>query len=174
MTCLHSMRPAAYAAYLEAAITAYAEDKTASATWPRAPSMDLSQKVFQDLLPQGLATPENHLFEILVHEGGPTVGYLWFAVLEQHGARSAFIYDVKIEEQHRRQGHAERAFLALEPYVAALGLADIGLHVFGHNAAAQALYRKLGYAVTDINMNKRITVFPNTASGPAVAVRAEV
>jgi len=30
MTCLHSMRPAAYATYLEAAITAYAEDKIAS------------------------------------------------------------------------------------------------------------------------------------------------
>lgn len=44
----------------------------------------------------------------------------------------------------------------LEDQVRQVGLRRIGLHVFGHNAAAQALYRKVGYEVTNINMAKNV------------------
>ena len=44
----------------------------------------------------------------------------------------------------------------LELIVTALGLSTIGLHVFGHNRGARALYAKLGYGVTGINMMKNI------------------
>jgi hypothetical protein len=36
----------------------------------------------------------------------------------------------------------------------AMVLARIGLHVFGHNPGAQALYAQLGYGVTGLNMAK--------------------
>jgi ribosomal protein S18 acetylase RimI-like enzyme len=49
---------------------------------------------------------------------------------------------------------------AIEPRVRELGVTGIGLHVFAHNPGAQALYAKLGYNVTSINMRK------NLASGP--------
>ena len=55
---------------------------------------------------------------------------------------------------HRRQGHATKAFAALEQEVLALGLSGIGLHVFVHNSAAHALYVTLGYAATNITMFK--------------------
>jgi ribosomal protein S18 acetylase RimI-like enzyme len=107
-------------------------------------------------LPQGLATPDNHLFEILATADGPTVGCLWFAVEDQHGVRGAYVYDVEIKPEFRRLGHARRAFQALDGIVASLGLSSIGLHVFGHNPGAQALYIQLGFAVTGINMLKRL------------------
>ena len=107
-------------------------------------------------LPLGLRTPDNYLFEIVAGEDGACVGYLWFAVVEKNGLQSAFVYDVAIKPEFRRQGHAQAAFDALEPLVRKLGLSSIGLHVFSQNAGAQALYRKLGYGVTSVNMLKHL------------------
>ena len=36
------------------------------------------------------------------------------------------------------------------------GLSGIALHVFGHNREARALYRKLGYVATNINLYKPV------------------
>ena len=54
----------------------------------------------------------------------------------------------------QRRGHARRALLAAEQVIAAAGLPGMGLHVFGFNTGAQALYASLGYAVTNVNMFK--------------------
>jgi ribosomal protein S18 acetylase RimI-like enzyme len=156
MTVLSPMRQQAYAAYLESSVAAYAEDNIAAGRWPRGGAVDRSRASYLELLPQGLATPDNYLYEIMADQGGPIVGVIWFAVETRHGVRTAFVYDLEIEAAHRRQGHARGAFLALEQLVAALGLSSIGLHVFARNHAAQALYSRLGYVVTGINMVKRI------------------
>ena len=71
--------------------------------------------------------------------------------------RIAYVFDLVIKPAYRRQGHARRAFEALEHQVRALQLDGISLHVFGHNAAARALYESLGYAPTNIMMFKSIT-----------------
>ena len=156
MTVLAPMRPEAYSAYLQAAIAGYAEDNVASGRGPREGALERSRADFADSLPLGLATPDNFLFEIKAEESGPTIGALWFAVEERHGMRGAFVYDLEIQPEWRRQGHAMRAFEALESLVAELGLSSIGLHVFGHNPGAQALYAKLGYGVTGVNMAKNL------------------
>ena len=156
MTVLSPMHQEVFAEYVESSVVGYAEENIASGRWPAEGAVERSAAEFRDLLPQGLATPKNHLFEIKATDEGPTVGFIWFAEEDRHGARGAYVYDVVIKEDFRRQGHAERAFLALEPLVAELGLSSIGLHVFGHNTGAQALYAKLGYAVTGINMLKKL------------------
>lgn len=156
MTVLVPMRPERYAAYLQAAIDGYAKDNVDSGRWPRENALEHARADFASLLPQGLATPDNYLFEIKSTETGPTVGFLWFAVEDRYGLRSAYIYDVEIHAEWRRRGHATRALQALEQRVAELGLASIGLHAFGHNLGAQTLYAKLGYEVTDVNMVKRL------------------
>ncbi len=66
------------------------------------------------------------------------------------------MFNIDIEPAHRRRGHASRAFLALEDELRRLGLSGVALHVFGHNPGAQALYAKLGYRPTNINMFKAI------------------
>ena len=164
MTLLTAMRPEFYSHYLETAVAGYADDNVASGRWPREGALELSRSEFAGLLPQGLATPHNHLFEIKAQANGPTVGSIWFAVEERHGSRKAYVYDVEINPPWRRQGHATRAFEALEPLVASLGIRSIGLHVFGHNLGAQALYAKLGYSVTGINMVKQLGGEPASSS----------
>lgn len=156
MTRLSPMRPEVFAGYLDSSVAGYAQDNIDAGRWPAEGALERSRADFDDSLPQGLATPDNYLFEIQNGEDGSTVGYLWFAVVVKHGLRSAYVYDLEVMAEHRRQGHAKRAFEALEARVAALGLSSIGLHVFGHNPGAQSLYSQLGYTVTGINMIKQI------------------
>ena len=84
------------------------------------------------------------------------VGVLWFAVKTRFNARIAYVFDVSIRPERQRQGHALRAFQALDEEVRRLGLAGIALHVFGHNMAARALYEKLGFAATSISLYKQV------------------
>ena len=156
MTVLSPMRPEAFSPYLQTAIAGYAADNVAAGRWPGDGAIERSRADFESSLPQGLSTPDHFLFEIKDSENGPIVGVIWFAVIARHGIRSAFVYDLEIKAEWRRQGHATRAIQALEPIVSALGLSTIGLHVFAHNVGAQALYASLGYGVTGFNMTKRL------------------
>jgi ribosomal protein S18 acetylase RimI-like enzyme len=155
MVKLVAMTEAEYVEYVAAAIPGYAADKVASGQWSQQESLELSKKSLDELLPQGQATPDNHLFTIL-DDRSTAVGMLWIASQDRAGRRIAYVYDVSIRPEHRRKGHAVSAFLALENEVRALGLSGIALHVFGHNIGAQALYAKLGYQPTNINMFKAL------------------
>jgi ribosomal protein S18 acetylase RimI-like enzyme len=148
------MHPEVFAEVVQESISEYADDNVAAGRWLRASALERSRNEFGSLLPQGLATPENHWFEIRAGTDGPRVGHLWFALPAQPEPRTAFVYDIAIQPAHRRQGHARRALEALESLAAAMGAVRVGLHVFGFNAPAQALYRSLGYAVTSLNMSK--------------------
>lgn len=156
MSILSPMRAEAFAPYFDAAIVGYAEDNVLSGRWPADGAIERSRVNFQSSLPQGLQTPDNHLFEIKVGDAGTIVGIIWIAVQGRDGLRSAHVCDLEVKAEFRRRGHAIRALQVLEPIVASLGLSTIGLHVFGQNLGAQALYAKLGYGVTGINMMKRL------------------
>jgi ribosomal protein S18 acetylase RimI-like enzyme len=155
---LQTIRPitaAEYAAWVAEAVPAYAADKVASGAWAAGLALELSRKEFESLLPQGKDTADNYLYSILDSAGKP-VGTIWFAAQDRGNSRIAYVYDVEVLPEHRRQGHARRAFEALEREASGLGLAGIALHVFGHNHAAQALYAGLGYEPTNINLYKPI------------------
>jgi len=155
MSALRPMTEPEYAAWLAQAIPGYAADKVASGQWSEADSLDLSKKEHAELLPQGLATPDNH-FYVLLDANAAAVGVLWFAVKTRFDARIAYVFDVSVVPQRQREGHAYRAFRALEDEVRRLGLSGIALHVFGHNAGAQALYAKLGFTPTNISLFKSV------------------
>jgi len=142
-----------FAAWLAEVVPAYAADKVASGDWPEVSAVERSRMEYESLLPQGKDTPDHYLCSIVGFDGA-TVGTMWFAVKDEGKDRIAYVYDVTVSPAHQRQGHAYRAFLAVEAQARRLGLAGIGLHVFGHNTGAQALYAKLGYAPTHINLYK--------------------
>ena len=156
MTVLTPMQPATYAPYLAAAITGYAEDNVAAGRWPEAGASERSRTGFAELLPLGLATPDNYLYEIQGREGGPLVGFVWLALERKPPGVSGFVYDLEIRPEYRRQGHASRALAALEVIARAQGATSLGLHVFAFNEGAQALYRRQGYQSVSLNMLKRL------------------
>ncbi len=78
---------------------------------------------------------------------------IWLAI----EPRGGFVYDLKVFEPFRRQGHAEHAMRLLEQVVRDHGAQKLSLHVFGDNHGARQLYVKLGYAETNVMMSKSLT-----------------
>jgi ribosomal protein S18 acetylase RimI-like enzyme len=156
MTILVPMTEPEFSDYLAFAIPDFAKDKIESGQWAPADALELSRKGYAESLPQGLATPDNFLFTVRDGLSPKGIGMLWFAAQQRGTQRVAFVYDVSIDPEHQRKGHASRAFSALEVEVQKRGLAGIALHVFGQNTGAQALYHKLGFVTTNINMFKQL------------------
>jgi len=157
MIQLLPMTPLEYEPWLAQAIADYADDKVRAGTWEAGDAIERSRNDFQQLLPDGLASPDNYLYCVWSDDAplDTPVGVLWIAVLRRKPAQ-AFVYDFVIFEPYRRRGYGGQALRALEDKVRGLGLDTIGLHVFGHNHGAIALYEKAGYEVTDINMSKKV------------------
>ena len=156
MTTLRPMSEGEFKAWRDEAIPNFAKEKVRSGQWAAAESLALSRQAHDELLPHGLSTPNNHFYTIVDDESKP-VGTLWFGVKLSGGTRFAYVFDVRVSSEHQRKGHALRAFEWLEREVIALNLSGIALHVFGHNVAAQALYAKLGFEPTNINLIKRMS-----------------
>lgn len=156
MNILKPMSESRFAEYLTQAIPDFAKAKVASGQWHESEAMDLSRQSFEKSLPQGVATPDNFVYDIHNESGTQVVGHLWIALQSRGEQKIAYVFDVAIHSDHQRQGHATRAFNALEIEVRRLGLSGIGLHVFGYNTSAHALYVKLGYLPTNIHMFKAI------------------
>ena len=153
------MTSSEYTEWVEQSIPAYAADKVASGDWAPEDSLDRSRQVYNELLPQGLETPDNFLFSI-IDSNYETIGMLWFAVIDKLDAKIAFVYDVSVKPERQREGHATRAFNDLESEVLKRGLSGIALHVFGHNLGARDLYKKLGYEPEHISLFKPLAQKP--------------
>lgn len=155
-TVLRAMTEAAYARFKDNSVADYAKENVAGGRWPDTGALERSRLAYEQLLPQGLATPGQHLFTIHDVAQGLDVGVLWLAVVDHPGGRSGHVYDILVFPAYRHLGHARAAFAALEALARAWGLSELGLHVFAHNQAAQSLYRSLGFRVTGLNMQKRL------------------
>lgn len=145
-----------YERWWRGSISSYAEENVAAGRWKEEEAAARSEKEFAELLPDGLATPGNHLFSVVGPDGASPVGVVWFAIREDGGRRYAFVYDFQIFEEHRRKGYGTRALLLLDGRVRELGIDSISLHVFAHNAPARRLYEKAGYRETDVMMTKTL------------------
>jgi len=167
-THLRPMTEAEFEAFAAEVVTDYAADKVSAGTWAADEALALSSASQVALLPPGLATPGHH-HHSMVAADGTVVGALWFAEQQQAGLTSAYVYYIKVWSAHQRHGHGRRALLALEDEVRRLGLAGIALHVFGHNASAQALYAGLDYRPTDINLFKQVPPSPVRTAGAAAS-----
>lgn len=143
--------------YAERSIPEYAQDKADSGQWSKESSLELSRQEFDRMLPEGTETPSNFLFTVRDAVTQENVGMLWYAVQDRAGECVAYVYDVLVEPPYQRMGYGTRIFEALEVEVGSHGLCGIALHVFGHNTAARALYAKLGYQTTNVNMFKRVS-----------------
>lgn len=151
MTALAPMTEAGLPSFEAECTSAYAQDNVRAGRWPASGGLARAVEEFRRLLPQGLNTPGHLVYDILVHPGGQTVGLLWSAEFEVAGTRAGFVYSVHIQPARRGRGHAKASIDLIEARSLARGLGTVSLHVFSHNAAAQALYRSLGCGITGVN-----------------------
>ncbi len=157
MIQLVPMTAAEYQVYLQRVVGEYAAEHVKAGRWQSDEALERSAEEFRQLLPEGVATQDNYLYCLTDEALAVKVGILWLAHLRRGTQAIMFIYDIEIDEHYRRKGYGELAMLAAEERARALGLDTIALHVFGFNHAARALYEKLGYEITNIQMAKRLT-----------------
>jgi ribosomal protein S18 acetylase RimI-like enzyme len=81
---------------------------------------------------------------------GTVEGRNWNALLDRHGA----LHDVMVDPSARRQGLAERLVLAMCEALEARGAPRVVLHTAVQNAQGQALFKKLGFRTTMLEMTR--------------------
>jgi ribosomal protein S18 acetylase RimI-like enzyme len=149
------MTQARYEAWLVATIREYAAEKVAAGNYAEEGSLERSKAEFDALLPKGLQTL-GHEIRSLVDDDGHEVGYVWFTLEDRPPGRVVFIYDIAVDPEYRRKGHARAALAEVEAYARANGCIGVMLHVFGSNMGARALYLRAGYDETNVVMLKRV------------------
>jgi ribosomal protein S18 acetylase RimI-like enzyme len=149
------MDVATYEAWRQATVRAYAEEKVASGNWPAADTLERSEGEFERLLPDGRTTAGQEV-RSMVNDAGERVGYAWFVPDHRPFGRVVFIYDIAVDPEHRRKGHAQAALDEIESYAREHQCVGVQLHVFGGNAGARQLYQRAGYVETDVTMLKRV------------------
>ncbi len=145
-----------YERYIESAVPSYARDQIEAGNWNGETALDRAQAVFDRLLPEGLDSEGQSLNLIVDAASEEAVGYVWYAEASHGDRRFVALYDFLIYPAFRGRGYGSAALAELDAVAARLGLHDVMLHVFGHNAAARALYRKMGYVETDVTMAKTL------------------
>lgn len=156
MIKLIPMNEEEYQAYYNGAVQNYAAEHVKGGRWQPETAVQEAKREYDELLPQGVATPNQFLFTIRDSESDTPVGMIWYALRQKGPKQIAFIYDVSIKPEHRRKGYAQAAFEAVEDLVKAQGVSVIDLHVFGHNQAAIELYQKIGFQTTNLLMRKTL------------------
>lgn len=154
MLQLDPMTAGEYVQYLATAVDQYARDTARGWKRPLEETQANAQKDYDQLLPQGLATPNNFLFT--AREGGRRIGMVWLAITDRPSGKSAYIYNIEVEQAQRGKGFGRQLLAAIESKAAEEGANRIGLNVFGYNTAARALYESAGFEVGAIGMYKAL------------------
>jgi ribosomal protein S18 acetylase RimI-like enzyme len=108
-------------------------------------------------LPNGIATPRHRLL-VAENADGEIVGHAWLG-LEDPRTRSsevAYLYDIRIREEHRRHGYGNAMLAAIEDLARQAGATSVGLNVFARNRGAVALYFGRGFRITTQQMSKSL------------------
>jgi ribosomal protein S18 acetylase RimI-like enzyme len=153
---LLDLAEAPFQEYRKHLVRDYAADKVQAGAWSQAEAESNAAKDLDGLLPEGPVTRNHFLYSITDDSIPDEVGIVWFALTDSGVGRSVWIYDLIIHENFRRRGYASQTLNLVEQRAARLGATSVGLHVFGHNKGAQALYKEQGFNTTSITMFKPI------------------
>ena len=154
LVALRPMTAGEFRRYLRVAVPGYARAHIRAGDVDPKRALKKARAEYAELLPKGVTTPGHHLYAITLAEAGKAIGMLWFDLKQRHGKRKAFIFDFALDKAQRGKGLGRQALAALEQQAKVLGAVAIGLHVFGDNAAARALYEKCGFRYSSMHMTK--------------------
>lgn len=140
--------------YLGHSLKKFALEQVKAGNWKEEEAEQNARAQFEQLFPEGLSTKEHILFS--VHHEGEPIGILWVYIQDKNQEKQAYIYDIELDEDQRGKGLGKATMLALEEYAKSENIKQIRLHVFAHNQRAIALYKKVGYEMTNHQMLKRL------------------
>lgn len=143
-----------YDAWRERSVREYAADIATSRDFDPDAAAAQSAGEFAQLLPDGLASPDMHLWTAVVDQ--ESVGIGWFELRQRASGVSAWIFDIGVDEARRGQGLGRGLLDALHDAARGLGATSMTLNVFGDNPAAIRLYDTSGYTVTAQQMKREL------------------
>ena len=154
MLQLHLMTPEEFTAYKAWMVEDYAKNNAENYRLLLEEARINSSKEIDGLINQGFSTPNQYLYNIIL--SGETencyIGYLWVDIDDQK--KRCFVADIYINPDNRHQGWGRKTLELLDLNMKQRGITRIVLHVFGNNQIAQELYKKMGYQVIGLNMQK--------------------
>lgn len=154
---LDPMTEAEYDTFEAATVPDFARQKVTSGEWTEEEALQLSRADHERLLPEGRKSPNQHLFTVRDADSGEAVAMLWLALRMKAGRIEGYIYNIEVREGQRGRGYGRATMLAAIEEARELGAETVGLHVFGHNAPARALYQSLGFAETNVSMSLELS-----------------
>ena len=152
--CLRPMTQDEYDTWREQSVRDYAADIATARDLDPESAAAQSAGEFAQLLPDGLASAEMHLWTAVVDD--EPVGMGWIELRQRASGTSAWIYDISIDAAHRGRGLGRGLLDALHDAARDLGATSMALNVFGDNATAIRLYETSGYAVTAQQMRREL------------------
>ncbi|MCU0951692.1 MAG: GNAT family N-acetyltransferase [Burkholderiaceae bacterium] len=129
MVILQRMDASEFLAFFEAVSDSYARDNAASGRWRESDASSLAREETGRLLPQAEKTPDNELFVIRSTEHNASVGYVWYGSMVRGTKKVAFLFQLYIHPQYRRQGFGKQALAAFEEEARNTGHDALNLYV---------------------------------------------
>jgi RimJ/RimL family protein N-acetyltransferase len=114
-------------------------------------AVEKAEKSREENFPDGRPLDTHLIFHVWSDD--TVVGNLWLGPYPA-GSTDWWVFDIEIDEPHRRKGYARRALELGHAAAKERGATTIGLNVFGYNTGAKELYDSLGYEVTATQMKK--------------------
>lgn len=151
---LRKMSQAEYDNYIKYSIQNYANEKQKGEGYTQENALKVSIESYERLLPLGLESKDQHLYSVYEKNSNKAVGILWMAKKLDGQKPYTFIYDIELTAENRGKGFGKKLMQLAEDETRNLGCFSIGLHVFGHNKVATALYEKSGFETTSRMMKK--------------------
>lgn len=153
---LRPMTPTEFASFRRRSQRWYAAAKVRAGNWLPGEAQRRTAALWAKLLPQGQATPDQ--FFRTIEKEGRQAGYLWFGIIPDGDRRVAYLMDLYVMFPRRRQGVARHALDKMEAELGRFGVDCLRLEVFGQNRGARALYARLGFVETNVEMAKPLRV----------------
>ncbi|MGP4081806.1 GNAT family N-acetyltransferase [Pseudalkalibacillus sp. R45] len=143
-----------FQAFRDRSLNEYIDNMSKNYDMPIEKATENATKQFEELLKDGLNTENQYILHVVDDETNENVGMIWYNYKEQE--RQIFIYEIWMDPDKRRMGYGTQTLDELHNKAKDLGANNVGLHVFGQNNGAIALYKKLGYEENSIVMSKKL------------------
>ena len=145
------------AAFIEAEVAGYAEQQARDAGWPPETALERARAERAPVIERELEQASaGQAVWTAVDDAGEVVGWRWVTPPPPGlPPDSAFLNQITVRQERRRQGYGQSMLAALERRLAAAGVTSLYLHVNEANAPARRLYERAGYALVERYPNKR-------------------
>jgi len=131
-------------------ISDYAKDKVRAGHWSEREALELSKETLDKILSDGISTPNHYLLD--AYEDQVKIGFIWINKFNNE----IFVNNTCIFDEFQEKEYELEFIELIEEKANELNIKKINIHSYGYNEKNIAIYKKMGYDITDIYLNKDI------------------